>query len=95
MYGLYGTEGAVKVLLVTAIIIFVCWLIWFYVHNPFKFPYIVLRLDVSKRRKPQITDIIDEYLNEHGMEFLEAKHLSHGRSGRKKEFLQCCFLIID
>ena len=74
MYGLYGTEGAVKVLLVTAIIIFVCWLIWFYVHNPFKFPYIVLRLDVSKRRKPQIMDIIDEYLNEHGMEFLEAKH---------------------
>ena len=74
MYGLYGTEGAIKILLVTAIIIFVCWLIRFYVHNPFKFPYIVLRLDVSKRRKPQITDIIDEYLNEHGIEFLEAKH---------------------
>lgn len=40
--------------------------------SPFQYPYFVHRIDVSGRRNPQITELIDEYLVENRMDEIEA-----------------------
>lgn len=41
-------------------------------RSPFKYPYFEKRLDVSGRRKPQMTELIDEYLVENRMDEIDA-----------------------
>lgn len=58
-------------LVIIAVVIIIGILIWIF-KSPFKYPYMVIKLDISGKRAPAKEDLIDKYLNENGFsQFLE------------------------
>lgn len=62
---------SIVLLFIVAILMIINGFIAYYVINPFHFPHIVIKLDVSGRRQPNAEDIIDEYLNDNGFYDIE------------------------
>lgn len=90
-------------IIVLLLILIICLCVWIF-KSPFTYPYQYFIFDVSGKRKPKIEDLIDKYLNEHGMEtileyyeYVEEwktecqNRISKGilKKKRKQQFLSC------
>ena len=60
------------ILIGVTVIILLSSIMYSFLKSPFKYPFYIITFDISKKRSPNINDLIDNYLNKNGFsEFLQ------------------------
>ena len=49
------------------VLLLIAYLCYFILKSPFKYPYCIIKIDISGRRSPLIEDIVDEYIIANGI----------------------------
>lgn len=63
-----------SVWLLLCVLVFTIYLIYLNLKNPFQYPYFEYTFDITGKRKPEIEDLIDRFLIEDGIHFID-KHM--------------------